>query len=157
MVWKCLNCWAACHSRLLTDNQCVVLKYLTTCVVFISLALYFTQSSFFESHLRLSPPARSASQIAKTTYPYRPITSTAQCTHTVSQPQIEWNFLVLTRLIADAESQVEGGEPRHRPRRRLHGEGAFVGVQQGEQRRHVRQPATGTSAQITHTSEYQIK
>lgn len=54
----------------------------------------------------------------------------------------------LTGLIAVAESQVEGDDPGFGPRNRLHGEGAAAAaIQQGEQRRDVRQPAAAASAE----------
>lgn len=47
-----------------------------------------------------------------------------------------------TFLAVDAEPQVEGDDPGHGPRVRPHAQGAPLSVQQGEQRRHVRQPAS---------------
>lgn len=59
------------------------------------------------------------------------------------------SFTVITCLIADTESQIEGGNPRHRPRHRLHGEGAFVAVQQGDEGWHICNPAPDSPAKIT--------
>ena len=59
-----------------------------------------------------------------------------------------------TCLVADTQPQVEGGDPRHRPPHRLHGEGTPVAVQQGDQRRHVCQPAPSTSGKIKNTEKF---
>lgn len=58
-----------------------------------------------------------------------------------------WALGFCTCPIAEAESQVEGDHPGHGPGGRLHGQGAFVAVQQRHQRGHVRQPAPGASAE----------
>lgn len=71
------------------------------------------------------------------------------------QLQSEFSFSVitiLTCLITDTESQVEGDDPGHRPRHCLHGEGAFVVVQQGDEGGHICKPAPNTSAKMSHIS-----
>lgn len=71
------------------------------------------------------------------------------------QLQREFSFIVITLhtcLIADTEPQVEGDDPGHRPRHCLHGEGAFVVVQQGDEGGHIRKPASNTSAKMSYIS-----
>lgn len=55
---------------------------------------------------------------------------------------------IYTCMIANTESEVEGDDPGHRPGHRLHGQRAFVAIQQGQQRGNICQPAPDPSAEI---------